>query len=82
MEILGIKIPAFTSRKILTILTFLIFLIITLKELASCINRYLDFPTYTSFQLVYQKEADFPSLTFCPTDDDAYSVTKLKVIFC
>ena len=79
MDVLGIKIPAFTSRKILTILTFLVFLIITLNELAACISRYLSFPTYTSFQLVYQTDADFPSLTFCPTEDDAFSVQKLEV---
>ena len=81
MEILGIKIPAFTSRKILAIVTFLIFLIITVNELALCIDRYLSFPTYTSFQLVYQTDdqTDFPSLTFCPTEDDAFSVPKLEV---
>ena len=79
MEILGIKIPAFTSRKILAIVTFLVFLIVTLNELAFCIDRYLSFPTYTSFQLVYQNDADFPSLTFCPTEEDTFSVTKLEV---
>ena len=80
MEVFGVKIPVLTAKEILTFLAFLALLSLTFRETASCFQRYFDFPKYTSFQLVYQDDADFPSLTFCPMEDDAYRVQKLEVV--
>ena len=79
MEIFGISIPTLNKKEILTIFAFLTFLFLTLRETVSCFQRYFDFPKYTSFQLVYQEEADFPAFTFCPLDNVAYREKELKV---
>ena len=81
MEIFGIQIILPSKKEILNVLVFLAFLILTLRETASCFQRYFDFPKYTSFQLVYQEKADFPSLTFCPVDNEALNENGLKVSF-
>ena len=80
MEVFGVKIPVLTAKEVLTFLVFLALLSLTFRETASCFQRYFDFPKYTSFQLVYQDDADFPALTFCPIEDDAYRVQKLEVM--
>ena len=79
MEVFGIKIPAVSGKEILTFFSFLGLLAFTIRETTLCVQRYLDFPKYTSFELVYQDEVDFPSLTFCPKEDDAYRANKLEV---
>ena len=43
---------------------------ITIHETYQCFNRYLRVPTYTDMTIVYQEEADFPSVTFCPLWDN------------
>ena len=79
MEVFGIKIPAASGKEILTFFSFLGLLAFTIRETTLCVQRYFDFPKYTSFELVYQDEVDFPSLTFCPKEDDAYRFNKLEV---
>ena len=81
MEVFGIKIPAVSGKELLTFFSFLGLLAFTIRETTLCVQRYLDFPKYTSFELVYQDEVDFPSLTFCPKEDDAYRPNKLEVLF-
>ena len=80
MEVFGVKVPVLTAKEVLTFLVFLALLSLTFRETSLYFQRYFDFPKYTSFQLVYQDDADFPALTFCPIEDDAYRVQKLEVI--
>ena len=79
MKIFGIRIPILNKKEILRTVAFLTLLFLTLRETVSCFQRYFDFPKYTSFQLVYQEEVDFPVLTFCPLDNVAYKEKELKV---
>ena len=81
MEVFGIRIPVVSWKEIITFFSFLGLLAFTIRETTLCVQRYLDFPKYTSFELVYQDEVDFPSLTFCPKEDDAYRPNKLEVLF-
>ena len=81
MEIFGIKITRLNRKEILNIIVFLALLILTLRETATCFQRYLEFPKYTSFQLVYQEKADFPSLTFCPLENEVLNEKELKASF-
>ena len=68
-----------TAHGFLSIIVFITLLVITLYEAYNCLQRYLEFPKYTSIKLVYQENVDFPSLTFCPIFDEAVKVDVLAV---
>lgn len=58
---------------------FFVLLIATIHETYVCLNRYLDYPKYTSNQLVVQNHAEFPALTFCNSVKMGYRENLLKV---
>lgn len=51
----------------------------TIHKTFQSLMHYLKAPTYTDMVMVPQEEAEFPSLTFCPTKDVAYKEDILKV---
>lgn len=44
-----------------------------------CIKKFLDEPTYTSVQILAQKEASFPALTVCPDHSKAKGSKSYKL---
>ena len=59
-------------------LAFLGLVFITVEKSVQSFTRYLEHPTYTDILVVEQKDAEFPSMTFCPISD-GFKAAELKV---
>jgi hypothetical protein len=65
-------------QRLLRAIAFFVFLGLLIYEAVEGFTHFLDFPTYTSTQIVPQRNAEFPALSICPMTN-GYKDEVLKV---